>query len=443
MLSLRRSSPYLLPLTCLVGFLLATGRWGSYLGVPSESIFITDAGLVVTAIWWLSRHSRRLVRTRLRPLAPAFALVAWALVRFVVGGHYDLVAVRDVAPYVYVLVVLAACFSVTAYARTLLVVECALLVHLAWVWVALLAPEWAMDLPLLGGKVRVLEVRADFDGASLAVLTCLAAMRAGRRDQPTSVRVGAGAVAAASGYAILEMGSRAGLLALIVDIGVIAMLQLHVLRRIGRARALAAAALLVAAAAVVVPRTYVFDRLTADPTERTDASSGTLNARREAWRLVIEDAAENPVRLALGSGFGPDFLDRSGAAFAFEGYVDKGVRAPHNFVLNTLGRTGLVGVALLGWVVVWLGRAVVRLRSWPHASPGQGRFLTFTVLVLGALGVASLVGVILESPFGAVPFWWAAGFLLVGTAHRTKAQDAAGSTRSSVNAAPRASRPSP
>jgi hypothetical protein len=339
--------------------------------------------------------------------------VAWAAARFAVSGDLDLLAARDLAPYVYMLVVLAAAFATTSYGRTLKVVEAALLLHLLWVLVTLLAPGWTSDLPLLGGKVRVLELRPDFDGAVLAVTAGLAATLAASRGPSTSVRAGAAVVAVGSVVTVLQLGSRSGVLALGAAVLVLAATQVHTVRRFSWRRLLATAAVLVALAALVLPHTYVFDRATADP-RRTDAGAGTIGARQHAWALVLDDAARTPGRLFLGSGFGPDFLDRSGARKALEGNANTGVRAPHNFVLNTLGRLGLVGVALLGWAVVAVLRASIRVRRPSPGDPERDRFMLLGVLLVGTLGVAAMFGVILESPFGAVPFWWAAGLLLVG-----------------------------
>ena len=432
---LGRAEPLLLPLTLLVAFLLATGRWGSYLGVPSQNLYVTELGLVATASWLVLRHRRLFVPARLRPLLPLAALATWAAIRFVTGGHFDATAVRDLAPYAYLVAALAACFAVRSNRRTLVAIEAALVAHLLWLWVALLAGGWAAGLPLLGGRVRVFELRHDFDGAIVAVLVCLAALRAGQRGLAGAVRVASAIVAVVASYTILQLGTRAGLLALAAAVLVVLLPRVHLLRRVGRTRLLASVGMVLVVVAVVLPQTYLFARLTGDP-KNSDSGSGTAIARQEAWALVLEDATDGTARFVVGSGFGPDFLDRSGAAIWFEGPVDKGVRAPHNFVLNTLARLGVVGVALLGWVAVALARAAYRRRSHPDADPSRDRFDEMLVLLVCVLTVASLVGVILESPFGAVPFWWAAGLLLAAGGPRDGAQEGDNLQNSSLSTAP-------
>lgn len=427
----------LVPLTILATFLLATGRWGAYLGFPAASVFITEVGLGLTAVWVLVRHRRSFVAARLRPLVPVLALLGWASVRFTAGGNFDLIAARDLAPYAYAVAILAAAFVVSSYRRTLGLVAAGLLSHLLWVLFALLLPAATAHLPLLGGRVRVLEIRADFDSAVLAVTAGMALLWAARsQTTPKGMRAAACAVAVLSGALVFELGSRSGVLTLSVVTAILALSQSHLLRRLSWQQAVAIVVLLAALAVVLLPQTYVFERATADP-RRSEAGAGTVNARQRAWELVIEDANQSPERLLLGSGFGRDFLDLSGARVTLEGNVNTGVRAPHNFVLNTLGRLGLVGVLLLAWVSLALGRASLRARK-ATVVPFQGPFLSFAVLLVAALGTASMVGVILESPFGAVPFWWAAGFLLAGTArpasrHRDTGD---GSEQQSVTAAP-------
>lgn len=410
----RRTEPMLLPGALVVAFLLATGRWGSYLGVPSRNIFVTDVALVAGSLWWTVVHGHRFRRLALRPLAPVLGLLGWAVVRFAVGGDYDLVALRDLAPYVYALVALAACWTLVPQKMTLAALEVALVLHLLWLNVAMQASDWAARLPMLDGRVRVLEARHDFDSAVLAVLVCVALLHAADLGLGVARRVVALLIGVLACYTILQLGSRAGVLALAATLPILAVARLHMLRRVKLVHLAAMAALIVSVGLVVLPQTYLFDRIT-EGQESSDSATGTFVARQEAWALVLDDAADKPGRLVFGSGFGPDFLDRSGGAIWFEVGTEKGVRAPHNFLLNTLARLGIIGVLFFGWILIALARATVRLRDLKPDRASSAGLLDVAVLTVVALLTASLVGVILESPFGAVPFWWAAGLLLVRT----------------------------
>ncbi|NHC16567.1 O-antigen ligase family protein, partial [Motilibacter deserti] len=170
----------------------------------------------------------------------------------------------------------------------------------------------------------------------------------------------------------------------------------------------AGAVVVVAALAVVVPRTDLYARLTGDPAFDGNAASGTVDARRQAWDAVLDWTDEKPGRVVTGAGFGPDFLARSGAAAQLEGTTYDDVRAPHDYPINTYARMGLVGLAALAWVLAaaaWRGGRSLR------RHPGIEALLP--ALVATVLFVPALVGVILESPFGAVPFFWAVGALLL------------------------------
>ena len=55
----------------------------------------------------------------------------------------------------------------------------------------------------------------------------------------------------------------------------------------------------------------------------------------------------------------------------------------------------------------------------------EDELLTFAALTVFAMVSVASFGVVLEAPFGAVPFWWAAGLLLalvpIGTATDSRA----------------------
>jgi hypothetical protein len=77
-------------------------------------------------------------------------------------------------------------------------------------------------------------------------------------------------------------------------------------------------------------------------------------------------------------------------------------------LLNYYARLGLVGLGLFLALVVSLVRA-----AWHLVITTRPRTVDLAqVLITATLLLASLVGVILESPFGAVPFFWALGQLV-------------------------------
>ena len=133
---------------------------------------------------------------------------------------------------------------------------------------------------------------------------------------------------------------------------------------------------------------------------------GTVQVREYAWTGVTEYILADARRTAVGVGFGPDFIQDSGTAYSLEGSEYTDVRSPHNYVFGTLARLGVAG-ALLVLLLIGAG-AVLSVRRL--ADSGDAVTVLAALLVLG-LPVTALLGVVLESPFGAIPYFWAIGQL--------------------------------
>ena len=412
-----RSGPYVVPGTLLVAYLMATGRWGSHFGWWQQGIYVTDIALVVTAAWSLLRHrsAMRWDRARWVLLAPFVLIPAWALARLVVNWRVDQEALRDLAPFVYVLVGLVALVDVSrdARRRTLVVLEVALVLHAVWV-----AASTYLDIetryPLSGGLLYVFEIRSDFDCAMLAVLAALSLQRVVRARRLWE-RVPAAFIMLACPYLIFQTGSRAGGLALVVAVLLSALSMLRSIP-VSRTQLLVGIGLVLAVIAVALPQTSLYGRLTGADAAGVNSAAGTTSAREEAWVHVLEYTSSSPVRAVFGVGPGPDFLVDSGARRYF-GQVHQGdIRVPHNIFLSYYARLGLVGLTLfLALLVPWV-RA-----SWAVVSSGRSDTLSLTyVLTTATLLLTSLLGVVLESPFGAVPFAWMAGQLIMGSSRRRR-----------------------
>jgi O-antigen ligase len=402
-------APLLVPGTVVACFCIATGRWGSHLGWWQHSIYLTDIALVLTAVWAVLRHRRhvRWDRSRLLLLAlPAVAIPVWAGLRLLTASGIDSMALRDLAPFVYVSVALLGMIAVdeSARRRTTVLLGAALVLHAVWVTAAL-----HVTLPtyyLSGGLLRVFELRPDFDSAMLAVLCALAVYETARADRLWR-RATAALVACWPAYVLFETNSRAGALALVAALAVTAVALLrgiHVTRR----QLLVGGVVLVAALAVLVPQTSLWSRMTGDAEFGLNSAQGTTAAREQAWRLVFDYVSESPSRALVGVGPGPDFLVASGARPYFGQVHQNDIRVPHNVLLNYYARLGLVGLGLFLALVVSLVRA-----AWHLVITTRPRTVDLAqVLITATLLLASLVGVILESPFGAVPFFWALGQLV-------------------------------
>jgi hypothetical protein len=398
-------------------FLLATSKWGSYLptGHPPYITDIVLGGLVLQAALGGRAGTRGPVRdgTWMRPAL--VALIFWVLLEFVTGS-FSQDALRDGAPYLYGV----AAFLVTAPpARAQLkmqrAVDALLVFHGVWITVALLAPSVFLAIPTMG-QIHPFQPRNDFDGTVCAIFAALALHRAlsGRRVARNVVYVGWSTVLT------LALRERAALLALGALLVVVALLavQRRRSRWAGRAKALVPLAIMCLPLLYLgVSHTFGYQRfvsglqgyvpfVSAGP--NVGGAVNTTHARAQAWNAVVNYLEPSARREWLGVGFGPDFMHASGADVLLLGGPNPDVRSPHNYFLGTWARTGLVGLCLDALVIVGGLHLAISLR---RRAPELSDVDILAIMAAVALPVAASVGVILESPFGALPYFWALGHM--------------------------------
>jgi O-antigen ligase len=151
------------------------------------------------------------------------------------------------------------------------------------------------------------------------------------------------------------------------------------------------------------------------------SATGTTTARKTAWGDLTSWILADRSRTVVGVGFGPDFLAESGAEVALlgEGAAAKNnVRSPHDYLLGSWARLGLLG--LMPLMAVCLSALRRAWRFWPDRDELE----LFTALTVTVLLLTALVGVVLESPFGAVPFFWAVGILAADSQRRRREREA-------------------
>lgn len=403
-----------LPGTSAVALALGAGRWGAYLGLPGHHLYLTDLlvlGACVRA-WKQMAHGGKGGSTAVQ--ASLGLLFAYCLLRFVIaGGGPSFNAVRDFAPYAYsllgILLLGASRRALTEQRETSMRwIRRALGFHLVWVTVDLLLPNLSAQLPTLNTNptVHVLDLRSDFDGMVVALLAILALQRA--LFGPRLTRGRYYTLAAISIGVTLELHSRASLISLFVGL-------LYFLvsgwRASNRTRKFILGVLPFVAlmAVVVIPQTTAGQRLLLENPSSLNAqsgaeASGTTTARLNAWTQVIHYTDSRPTRQLIGVGFGPDFMKDSGALYLLVGIDPQDdVRSPHNYLVGSYARLGVVGLGIL------LSMIVVALLRCRRALARDDDLQILAALLIVMLLTVSLMGVILESPFGAVPFFWAIG----------------------------------
>jgi O-antigen ligase len=407
-----------------VALLLAGTRWAAWLGVPP--LFITDVLLLVGISHYFYTRAATYRFPVERPAAEAFTprvllltlVFGWAVVRLLLGWRLDAMALRDAVPYLYAIVGIVAAFAVTSAPqesrrRTARLLVWALGFHAVWVAAASLFPELPSLLPAVAPEqqLHVFSLRHDVDTAFTGVFAGWLVTRILRSDKPLRFIV----PFILTWVVILMTLSRAGLAAAAVAtfLGFVASHRRGPANR--RALAVVAAPVLVAATLLVLPHTNIGERVQgtfgASQTESAVGAAGTTQARNLAWQALWDYVQEDELRYWFGVGYGPDFMSDSGALVGLVGYTEGGdtiPRSPHNYWIGTVSRMGVVGLLLTGMLA-----CAVLLTAWrqlrrPIVEDELG--VLVGLIAVSLLPVATF-GVALESPFGAVPYFWAAGVL--------------------------------
>jgi hypothetical protein len=414
------------PLAGIAAVVLLVGatRWGSYIGV--SSLYLTDA-LVAAAVVRLlltSDHDMP-VRAGFRAGASGLlvAFLGYVAIRMALSSTFVLsqVWLRDGVPYLYAVLGLVSASSVAranpaSLERTMTWIWRALVFHLLWVTavgVVGSATTWETARPFLGGGIFAF--RPDMDTAIMGVTAGLLLRRLLLRQGRFLALCGLTMV----GFALTNASTRAGYIAVMVCLAIgfgLAYAANHD-KGIRRAGIIVAIPLLAFGAVETLPSTTAGDRLLATvhapgaPGATTaDATSalGTANARKKVWRGVISWTTQTQSREIFGAGMGIDFLEESHTLQYLEGTTYQNVRSPHDYLIGSFARLGLIGLGLLVLILVRLVQQIFRFRR----RIAKDELLTFAAMLVVALFVVASLGVVLEAPFGAVPFWWAAGILL-------------------------------
>jgi hypothetical protein len=143
-----------------------------------------------------------------------------------------------------------------------------------------------------------------------------------------------------------------------------------------------------------LPEQSVLKRSGLIPGSQISRSSGqgTADARITAQKRVIEWTFENNFEV-FGAGPGLEIVLESGAYKSLSGAVD--VRQPHNWWVSLFSRFGFFG--FFYWIF---------LVTYYLGPLKQSNFMQPRTFILGAILITSTFGVILESPFGLIPFYF-------------------------------------
>lgn len=416
-------APHIVACTLAVALMLAGTKWGSYAG--ASGLYLTDVLLAcgtVHHILTTTASQQPALRgfTRPTPGALYWFLFGYVVLRLVVSvGNFGAEWVRDAAPYVYIGIGIVGASSLArsteaTRALTMKVVWGALIFHLTWTAVAAGLGVDTSGFPRFpGAEVSIGTVRPDIDCAVIGVTTALLIRNVLFRRMVKSSLFGlAMCVLAVSG-----LDTRGGYLAIAASV-ILGLAATYAVLRESKTMMRPAlgmvAGALVLGAVIFLPSTVVGQRLIAT-VDSSSASSveaksavGTAAARNEAWNKVLYWTAETSTRQTIGAGPGPNFIVESGSAAVLQGTQYANVRSPHNWFVGLYARFGIVGFVLVTAVLL---ATAFRIATNIRRIGNNELLFTCAVLAVSILPIAA-VGVVLESPFGAVPFWWSVGILL-------------------------------
>lgn len=407
-------------------FMLATTRWGSYL-MPGPP-YVGDIAVLALVAHRVITMAGPVGTTRTTDpwLGLAVSGVLLITVAALLAGDLSADALRDAAPFLYAILVFVTVplqgHDVETNARRL--ITAFLYFHLLWTTAVLIVPALAVQIVTPGNpEVAVLSIRSDIDSFVNGVAASIGLYRLLSNGQGmflfawglslvvvshsrTGLIVTVVLVVCAAGYAFAQRQRGWGQDATIKS----APEQARARLRPSRLLPVALALCLVGTSTMILAPTAL-ERLAgtfqAAPSSEVQAhAAGTTTARLAAWLTLEQWINEDAERSALGAGFGPNIMTASGAGVTLLGTPDPALRAPHNFPLTVWAHLGIMGLVIV-FAMIGLGlRLAVRVRRRPMSDVD-----VLASLLLIGIPLTALSGVILESPFGAIPYFWALGHL--------------------------------
>lgn len=417
-------TPRLLAGTVVVALILGTSRWGTNLGY--SPLFISDVLIALSVMHLLlSRQKlgpleRRPDSRSVTPLFGVFMLFVIARVITSATQASPLDWLRDAVPFLYGIMAFVSAYAIarsddaTRHA-TMRVFRWALTIHVLWVaavWVTGNSGGFDILGPL--SSAPLLQVRPDIDVALIAIAAGINLRQVvlGRRRGWNLLGLALCVVTV-----FLWFGTRAGQVSFLLALSASFIFTFAASRNFTKRQLLMVMVvpILITATLLVLPSTTAGQRLIATVApafaQGTDGqinAQGTQRARELTWSAVIDWTNEDVTRAVVGSGFGNNFLEQAGVLHLLEGTTYENVRSPHNWFVGIYARLGIIGAGLaIAWVasLFW---TIWRIRR----RVGQDELLAFSALTVIAIIPVAALGVVLEAPFGAIPFFWAAGVLM-------------------------------
>lgn len=377
---------------------LATGKWGSWIGVPNSPFFLIDLIVILTSLL----SFLKMMKNRNPISLYSLALVFFMTFQIAINQEFNIVTkVRDISPFFYLFLVPFLAFSLSSVSFSTLIraIRYGSLTNLLLFFlttIGLLAP---FNCGAICGT-EIFHYRADHVGlvACIGLMAWSTFSIQGIRSRPL--------IQILFALGILINQSRAGIIGLFLVVILFLIPHFRLNSKRNQIKISTATFFIVGfpVAVAILNSNLInltgFERFTQESVSQQISGKidGTTRARVIAQGLLLEHVISQK-KILLGAGAGAEMVRDSQAYRYLSGASD--VRAPHNWFVGLLARYGIIGFLL--WVLV-----SVKYYSMPKEESSGSLLIKITILnVL----VFSGFGVMMESPFGALPF---AYFLAMG-----------------------------
>ncbi len=373
-------------LSCLF-MSIAAGRWGAWIGIPGTQVFLLDVLLVSGCLVVLPK----VIREKGFHFGYVLTLLVFIVFQFWFYKQFDTNdQFRDLAPFLYLSLVplIAISFKDIDIRSVYVCLRYSTLFNATWsfsVYVGLIAPI------SVGGPIQVPIFTSRWDHTGIVLAIGLLVWSRFPNLNLNSNKI----ILIFLAVVLVLQGSRAGLIAgLIATIYII--FKINKQSKFQLAKNLFKLILFVILFSNLQTVSNVFPsgssiQRVLSPREFDLNLNNTATARLNAQKLLIEHWADSNL-LLTGLGAGDQMVRNSYAVQFLSGSDD--VRSPHSWPIGLLSRFGIVGF------IIWSYLPAKLLFSRRLTGSNMRDVKVLLVMIL----FASSVGVIIEAPFGSIPF---------------------------------------
>jgi hypothetical protein len=381
----------------ILGSLIASiglGKWGSYIGFPGGKIFLIDVFFLIGTLFGILGTGKRFKGSGYFYISVLFFI----FIQFLRDINVPFfVAIRDLLPFIYLLALPACSYALKNVSETTIVksLRLAAVINLSWFLPSSLGLLNPLNVPALS-QIPLFTERADQSGIAMGIGVIAWSAFPSLQLKSNYFVISLCIFAAGIGR------SRAGLFTALLALLLLfffkesTYIRLKIKERfiVTLGMTLATLGILFAAQFSNIAggnSSLVRAGIVGDSQDSVASGDNTTRARLMAAKSLTNWVSVNEMQL-FGAGPGREMVIESGAVAFLSGNVD--VRSPHNWFLGLYSRFGVIGFiywcSLIGQIL-FLGRV--------DNSQLQQTLRAIVLLIC----FCSSLGVIMESPFGALP----------------------------------------